>query len=145
MTADCLPILLCNRSGSEVAAIHAGWRGLANGIIEATVKKMQSSPEQLLAWIGPGIGQQFFEVGIEVREIFIAKNNNANDYFIASRPKHWLCDLGGLAVDVLTRLNLAEINRSEYCSFKDESILFSYRRNATTGRMASLIWIDDNA
>ena len=145
MTADCLPILLCNRSGSEIAAIHAGWRGLADGIIEATIKKMKSSPDQLLAWIGPGIGQHYFEVGDEVRKNFNAKNTGANDHFIASRSEHWLCDLGGLAVDVLTRLELAEVNRTEYCSFKDDSLFFSYRRNATTGRMASLIWIDGNA
>ena len=145
MTADCLPILLCNRSGSEVAAIHAGWRGLADGIIEATINKMKSSPDQLLAWIGPGISQRYFEVGEEVRKNFNANNIGTNDYFIASRPGHWLCDLAGLAVDVLTRLELTEVNHTEYCSFKDDALLFSYRRNATTGRMASLIWIDGNA
>jgi YfiH family protein len=144
MTADCLPILLCNKAGTEVAAIHAGWRGLADGVIEAAVLAMQSPPDQLLAWIGPGISQQCFEVGDEVREIFIARNNTAEDHFIANRPAHWLCDLGALASDTLTRLKVAEINRAEYCSFKDESLFYSYRRNAPTGRMASLIWIDSS-
>ena len=144
MTADCLPILLCNRTGSEVAAIHAGWRGLADGIIEATVIEMKSSASQLLAWIGPGISQQCFEVGDQVRDIFIAKNNNADRHFVANRPAHWLCDLPALATDILTRLEVAEINRAEYCSYNDESLYFSYRRNATTGRMASLIWIDSS-
>jgi YfiH family protein len=145
MTADCLPILLCNRSGTEVAAIHAGWRGLADGIVETTVSDMKSSPDQLLAWIGPGISQQCFEVGDEVREIFLAKNNSAESRFIANRPSHWLCDLGGLAYDTLDRLKVAEVNRTHYCSYNDESLFFSYRRNVTTGRMASLIWIEANA
>ena len=144
LTADCLPILLCNRSGSEVAAIHAGWRGLADGIIEATVVDMESPASELIAWIGPAISQQCFEVGDEVREIFITKNQNAGSYFVANRPKHWLCDLPELAVDVLSRLGVVEIKRSEYCSFNDESLFFSYRRNATTGRTASLIWIESN-
>lgn len=142
MTADCLPILLCNRMGTEVAAIHAGWRGLADGVIEATVSDMKSPASELLAWIGPGISQQCFEVGDEVREIFVAKNNSAENHFLANRPAHWLCDLNSLAADTLARLEVAEINRTEYCSFSDESLFFSYRRNATTGRMASLIWIE---
>ena len=145
MTADCLPILLCNRSGTEVAAIHAGWRGLADGIIEATVKYMKSSPDQLLAWVGPGISQQCFEVGDELRDIFIARNNHAEGHFLANRPAHWLCDLHGLATDTLTRLEVAEISRADYCSFSDESLFYSYRRNSVTGRMASLIWIDSRA
>jgi len=144
MMADCLPILLCSRSGSEVAAIHAGWRGLADGIIETTVVGMESPASELIAWIGPAISQQCFEVGDEVRDIFINKNQNAGSHFVANRPAHWLCDLPALAVDVLSRLGVAEINRSEYCSFNDESLFFSYRRKPTTGRMASLIWIDSN-
>jgi len=145
MTADCLPILLCDRSGTEVASIHAGWRGLADGIIETTVTDMKSSRAQLLAWIGPGISQKCFEVGDQVRDIFMHKNPGAQHRFMANRSAHWLCDLGGLAADALTRLGVTEIIRDEYCSFRDESLFFSYRRNATTGRMASLIWIDGNA
>lgn len=144
MVADCLPILLCNRGGSEVAAIHAGWRGLADGIIETTVVDMESPASELMAWIGPAISQQCFEVGDEVRDIFIARNQKHEDHFIANRPAHWLCDLPALAANKLSRLGVAEISRSEYCSFSDESLFFSYRRNATTGRMASLIWIDNN-
>lgn len=145
LTADCLPIFLSNRSGTEVAAIHAGWRGLADGIIEATVTEMQSTPDQMLAWIGPGISQPCFEVGDEVREIYITNNNDANNHFIANGVGHWLCDLSGLAADTLTQAGLPEINRSKYCSFSDESLFYSYRRNAVTGRMASLIWIDSSA
>jgi len=145
MSADCLPILLCNREGTEIAAIHAGWSGLADGVIEATVKSMESSPGQLLAWIGPGISQQCFEIGVEVREIFIGKSSDAEGRFIANRPGHWLCDLGSLALDILTRLEVTEISRAEYCSFNDETLFYSYRRNPTTGRMASLIWINSGA
>ena len=145
MTADCLPILLCNRSGSEVAAIHAGWRGLADGVIEATVNDMNSSADQLLAWIGPGISQQCFEVGSEVRDFYIARNRADESYFVANRPAHWLCDLSGLASATMARLDIAEISRAGYCSYSDDSHYFSYRRNALTGRLASLIWIDSNA
>ena len=145
MTADCLPILLCNRSGTEVATIHAGWRGLVDGVIEATVNDMNSPPDQLLAWIGPGISQQCFEVGNQVRELFVARNTADESHFVASRPEHWLCDLYGLATDTMSRLEVAEISRSEYCSFSDKSDYFSYRRNALTGRMASMIWIDCSA
>ncbi len=145
MTADCLPVLLCNRSGSEVALIHAGWRGLAEAVIETTVQAMNSPPDQILAWIGPGISQQYFEVGDEVQQLFIASNNSAEHRFIANRRGHWLCDLAGLAFDSLTRLEVAEISRTDYCSFRDESLFFSYRRNAVTGRMASFIWINSKA
>lgn len=145
MTADCLPILLCNRSGTEVAVIHAGWRGLVDGVIEATVKDMNSSADQLLAWIGPGISQQCFEVGSEVRDSFIARNRADESYFVVNRPAHWLCDLSGLATVTMARLDIADISRAGYCSYSDDSHYFSYRRNALTGRMASLIWIDSNA
>jgi YfiH family protein len=145
MTADCLPILLCNRSGTEVAVIHAGWRGLVDGVIESAVNGMNSPADQILAWIGPGISQQCFEVGSEVRDLFIAKNNDDESYFVANRPAHWLCDLYGLATAAMTRLEVAEISRTSNCSFSEDSHYFSYRRNAITGRMASMIWIDGNA
>jgi hypothetical protein len=145
MTADCLPILLCNRSGTEVAVIHAGWRGLVDGVIESTVNGMNSPVDQLLAWIGPGISQQCFEVGSEVRNFFIARNRADESYFVANRPAHWLCDLTGLATATMARLDIAEISRAGYCSYSDDSYYFSYRRNALTGRMASLIWIDSDA
>jgi len=145
MTADCLPILLCNRSGTEVAVIHAGWRGLVDGVIESTVNGMISPADQLLAWIGPGISQLCFEVGGEVRDFFIARNRADDSYFVANRPAHWLCDLNGLATATMARLGIAEISRAGYCSYGDDLRYFSYRRNTLTGRMASLIWIDSNA
>lgn len=145
MTADCLPILLCNRAGTEVAAIHAGWRGLADGIIEKTLDKMESPPEQLLAWVGPAISQQRFEVGDEVHEIFVRDRVSAEARFIANRPGHWLCDLPGLASDILARKAVGSVKLSGLCSFEDEHQFFSYRREKVTGRMASLIWINSTA
>ncbi len=142
MTADCLPILLCNQAGTEVAAVHAGWRGLANGVIQAALKKIQSPVNQLMAWIGPGISQQYFEVGDEVRNIFLAQSDQNQRYFIANSPGHWLCDLQGLATGILRSHGVAEIDAAPECSYRDESQFFSYRRSATTGRMASLIWIE---
>lgn len=145
MTADCLPILLCNLSGTEVAAIHAGWRGLLDGIINQTISKMVSPASQLQAWIGPAISQPKFEVGDEVMQAFVDKQSSAGKRFISNRPGHWLCDLPGLANDQLNRLKIAEVTLSGLCSYSNENEFFSYRRNAVTGRMASLIWIQSDA
>jgi len=142
MTADCLPILVCNRAGSEVAAIHAGWRGLQTGVIEATIAALHSPAEQLLAWIGPGISQPSFEVGDEVYDAFIDRVANARSCFSANRPGHWLCDLAGLAESVLRTMGLTEVARAPFCSHADAALFYSYRREAVTGRMASLIWIN---
>ena len=142
MTADCLPILLCNRAGTEVAAIHAGWRGLQAGVIQSTVGAMLSEPSQLMAWIGPGISQACFEVGDEVYAAFVDSVEASASCFSANRPGHWLCDLGGLADSVLRGLGLADVTRSPHCSYRDAGLFYSYRRAAVTGRMASLIWIN---
>ena len=142
MTADCLPILVCNRDGSEVAAVHAGWRGLQAGVIQRTLASMESSPEQLQAWIGPGISQHNFEVGEEVRSAFIDSIQDAESFFKENRKGHWLCDLAGLAERVLKRQGVVYVSRDPGCSYRDAERFFSFRRNATTGRMASLIWIN---
>ena len=141
MTADCLPILVCNLEGTEVAAIHAGWRGLQAGVIQATLASMASVNEQLLAWIGPGISQDNFEVGEEVRTAFVDSIPRAEGFFHANRAGHWLCDLAGLAESVLLGQGVGEVCRASGCTYRDADRFFSYRRNATTGRMASLIWI----
>jgi YfiH family protein len=141
MTADCLPILICNQGGSEVAAVHAGWRGLQAGVIQSTLAAMHSSPQQLIAWIGPGISQACFEVGDEVYAVFVGEDPAATDSFTANRPGHWLCDLGGLAESVLRRAGVAAVTRSPHCSYRDAEMFYSYRRDVDTGRMASLIWI----
>ena len=141
MTADCLPILVCNRAGSEVAAIHAGWRGLQAGVIESGISAMRSSPQQLMAWIGPGISQSRFEVGDEVYEAFEDRVADAQACFSANRPGHWLCNLAGLAGQVLHAIGVEEISFAPYCTYDDDELFYSYRREAVTGRMASLIWI----
>ncbi|WP_133407666.1 peptidoglycan editing factor PgeF [Parashewanella tropica] len=139
MTADCLPILLCNDSGSEVSALHAGWRGLCNGVIENGVAKFQSKPRSLRAYLGPAIGEQAFEVGAEVKQAFVDKDLNAEQYFKPHGQK-FLADLQGLATRRLQSLGIKQIYRSNQCTFTN-SDYFSYRREQRTGRQASLIWI----
>ena len=141
MTADCLPILLCQHDGAEVAAVHAGWRGLQAGIVQNTLATMQSKPDALMAWIGPAISQPCYEVGEEVLLAFDETMPDASDCFQASRPGHWFCDLAGLAEKVLKRAGVDSVTRSSDCSYRDKERLFSYRREPVTGRMASLIWI----
>ena len=142
MTADCLPILLCDRAGSEVAAVHAGWRGLHAGVIQSTLGAMRSEAAQLMAWIGPGISQAFFEVGEDVYSAFVDADASARACFDANRPGHWLCDLGGLAEAVLRDHGVNDVTRSPHCSYRDDELFYSYRREGVTGRMASLIWIN---
>jgi YfiH family protein len=145
MTADCLPILLCNRSGTEVAAVHAGWRGLLDGIVQTTIAKMQSPANELMAWIGPAISQSKFEVGDEVRQAFVEKYEAADKRFMTNRSAHWLCDLPALADDLLKRLGVTDVTQSNLCSYSNDDDFFSYRRQAVTGRMACLIWIPSEA
>ena len=141
MTADCLPILLCNRDGSEVGAVHAGWRGLQAGIIQSVLATMTSPNQQLMAWIGPGISQACFEVGDEVHAAFADSMQDAQACFIAHGEGHWLCDLAGLAERELRAQGVGDVQRDPHCSYRHADRFFSYRRNATTGRMAALIWI----
>lgn len=141
MTADCLPILLCNRDGTEVAALHAGWRGLQAGIIDAALSRMESDGSELMAWIGPGISQQHFEVGDEVYAAYVESIADCDRRFVAHGQGHWLCDLGGIAEDVLTGLGVPVVVRDPGCTYRDRDRFFSYRRDGITGRMASMIWI----
>lgn len=149
MTADCLPILLCDSQGCAVAAAHAGWRGLAAGIIEATVQRLVQrsgrDAASILAWLGPAIGPQVFEVGDDVREVFMAYNATAADAFVAGRPGHWFMDIYRLARQRLAALGVSAVSGGGYCTYTDNERFFSYRRQATTGRMASLIWLSDDA
>lgn len=142
MTADCLPLLLCNRSGTEVAAIHAGWRGLAAGVIEAAIDRFSEPGEQLLAWLGPAIGPEQFEVGDEVREQFLTIDRQNRAAFYAGRPGHWLADIYQLARNRLEQRGVSFIAGGDYCTVSDSERFFSYRRDGVTGRMASLIWIE---
>ncbi len=145
LTADCLPILFWNRQGSAVAAAHAGWRGLADGIIEATIDAMPSPPSSLCAWLGPAIGPDAFEVGADVLHAFTTSDPGATAFFSSSpspddQPR-WLADLPGLATRRLKRLGLHAIFQGSRCTFSHPRDFFSYRRDGTTGRMATAIWI----
>lgn len=141
MTADCLPVLLCNRAGTVVAAAHAGWRGLLNGVLEATVGAMAEPPGELMAWFGPAIGPEAFEVGPEVRAAFAALSPGVAACFQPSpaRSGHFLADIYALARQRLASLGLSSVYGGDYCTFTDSTRFFSYRRDGQTGRMASLI------
>ena len=141
MTADCLPVLFCDRSGIVVAAAHAGWRGLHAGVLEQTVRAMECPGEQLLAWLGPAIGPAAFEVGDEVLSAFLGAHKEAKAAFIAHRPGKWLADIYLLARLALARAGVNAIYGGDYCTVRDADNFFSYRRDGATGRMASLIWL----
>ena len=141
MTADCLPVLFCADDGSEVAAAHAGWRGLADGILEATLAGMRTRNDQLMAWLGPAIGPTAFEVGDEVRLRFVEAFSEASVAFSANRPGHWLADIYTLARVRLSNAGVTRIFGGGRCTYTEAANFFSYRRDGITGRMASLIWI----
>jgi polyphenol oxidase len=148
LTADCLPLLLCADDGSEIAAIHAGWRGLAAGVIEQTMARMRTPAERVLAWFGPAIGPEAFEVGAEVRGAFVTIDPQAARAFRAhgsARTDKWLCDIYALARLRLRALGVKRISGGNDCTASDSQHFFSYRRDRVTGRMASLIWIDVEA
>jgi polyphenol oxidase len=141
--ADCLPVLLAARDGSAVAAAHAGWRGLAAGVLEATVRRLAVEPDDLIAWLGPAIGQAHFEVGEEVRRAFLAHDGAAASAFVANARGRWQCDLAGLARRRLTTLGLTGVFGGEWCTYANASRFFSYRRDGRCGRMAALIWREE--
>ncbi|WP_411385663.1 peptidoglycan editing factor PgeF [Pseudomonas sp. MPB03] len=142
MTADCLPVLFCNRAGTRVAAAHAGWRGLANGVLEATLDSLAVPADEILAWLGPAIGPQAFEVGPEVREAFIAQLPQAAQAFVASpNAGKCLADIYALARLRLAARGITAVYGGGFCTVTDPRF-FSYRRNPRTGRFASLIWIE---
>lgn len=142
MTADCLPVLFCDRAGSVVAAAHAGWRGLAAGILEATIEQMGVPAADLLAWLGPAIGPDAFEVGDEVRAVFLAHDGNAAMAFRPHGQGKWLADIYCLARQRLQKAGIGSISGGTFCTVTDASRFFSYRRDGVTGRMSSLIWLE---
>ena len=140
-TADCLPVLFCAEDGSEIAAAHAGWRGLSAGVLENTLAAMQAPRENIIAWLGPAIAAQSYEVGDEVREAFLAHDSAAASAFTAMRPGHWSCDLYALARQRLQRAGVTRIFGGGFDTFTDPR-LHSYRRDgAHSGRMVSLVWL----
>ena len=144
LTADCLPVLLCDRAGSRVAAVHAGWRGLVAGVIEDTVMALQLPGDQLLAWLGPAIGPESYEVGDEVRETFLQQDAEARTAFRPSRSDHWWMDIYQLARQQLAKVGVTGVFGGEHCTYQDKERFYSYRRDGVTGRMASVIWFESN-
>lgn len=142
LTADCLPVLLCDDAGSVVAAVHAGWRGLAGGVLEAAVRAMAVAPVRLMAWLGPAIGPQAFEVGDEVREAFLAHAREAAAGFAPQANGKWLADLYQLATQRLHAAGVARVFGGGFCTWHEQERFYSYRRDKNTGRMASLIWME---
>jgi polyphenol oxidase len=148
MTADCLPILLCDTQGTEVAALHCGWRSLAKGICARGLQKFKAPPQELLAYLGPAISQTHFEVGIDVLEAFFNSARSethaeqiAAAFISALRPLHFYADIYALARAELASLGVTAVYGGDDCTYSDETRFFSFRRDGTTGRMASLIWL----
>lgn len=144
LTADCLPVLFCRADGTGVGIAHAGWRGLAAGVLEAAAEAMDAPPDQLLAWIGPGIGAAAYEVGADVRDACMAVDPGAVEHFGAGRPGRWQFDLAGLARRRLAALGVAGVHGGQWCTHSDPARFFSHRRDGAerpTGRMATLIWL----
>ena len=141
LTADCLPLLLCDTAGSRVAAVHAGWRGLLNGVIEQSMQSMGDGGE-VLAWLGPAIGPAAFEVGAEVRSAFMAHDVSAAKAFVPHGDK-WLADIYQLARQRLRNCGVEQVYGGGLCTYSDSERFYSYRRDGETGRMASLIWLQE--
>ncbi|MEC4728171.1 peptidoglycan editing factor PgeF [Shewanella sp. D64] len=153
MTADCLPILLCDQAGTQVCAVHAGWKGLCDGIIEVALGTFDVKNSRLIAYLGPAIGPEQFEVGAEVRALFLSRHVESEQYFIKkllpisclegemSAEDKYFADLQGLAKLRLTLAGVTEVYQSDICTFNHPDEYFSYRRDKTTGRMASYIWL----
>jgi YfiH family protein len=139
LTADCLPVLLCDRDGTRVAAAHAGWRGLAAGILDNTVRALGVPGEELLAWMGPAISQPAFEVGDDVRSAFLARDPDAAFAFAPNARRRWQCDLYALARRNLARLGVRDVYGGGFCTVAEKERFFSYRRDGQCGRMATLI------
>ncbi|NNF95712.1 MAG: peptidoglycan editing factor PgeF [Halobacteria archaeon] len=144
LTADCLPVLLCDRAGSRVAAVHAGWRGLAAGIIDRAVTALQLPGGQLLAWLGPAIGPHAYEVGEDVRGAFLSIDADAHTAFRPNRPGHWWMDIYQLARQQLAQRGVTEVYGGDRCTWQEANSFYSYRRDGVTGRMASVIWFESN-
>ena len=141
MTADCLPILLCDRNGTEIAAIHAGWKGLAYGIVEQTLQKMQSRPESLLAWIGPAICQRCYQVGKEMEDTFLSRYSYVSSAF-EHQDGRCYANLPAMAELILKSQGVSAVFQTKACTFEHKETFYSYRREAKTGRIATLIWRD---
>ena len=141
LTADCLPVVFAAEDGSAVGAAHAGWRGLAGGVLENTVAAMDVAPGRILAWLGPAAGAQAYEIGQEVFDAFVPRDARAASAFVATRPGHWKVDLYALARQRLTDAGVTKVFGGGLCTISDPQRFYSHRRDARTGRMATLVWM----
>ena len=140
LVADCLPVLFASRDGRRIGAAHAGWRGLAGGVLEATVKALAVEPGTLTAWLGPAISREHFEVGVDVRDAFLDPDPGAAPFFAPNARGRWQADLVGLARRRLERLGVGSVAGGHWCTYTDRTHFYSYRRDGGGGRMAALIW-----
>jgi YfiH family protein len=139
--ADCMPVLFATKDASVIGAAHAGWRGLAGGVLEATIAAMRADPAETYAWLGPAISQQHFEVGDEVRAAFVGHDSAAASAFTQNARQRWQCDLYALARQRLTALGVTHISGGGWCTYEDRTRFFSFRRDGRCGRMAALLWL----
>jgi hypothetical protein len=142
LTADCMPLFLCDDAGTRVAVAHAGWRGMAAGVIENAVSALRTEPAKVMAWMGPAIGPTAFEVGPEVREAFIAASPAAADAFAAHRPGKFMADLYALARLRLLAAGVSRVHGGGFCTYREADRFFSYRREKKSGRMGAFIWME---
>ena len=142
LTADCMPLFLCDAEGKRIAVTHAGWRGMANGVIENAVGAMDVDPAQVVAWMGPAIGPQAFEVGAEVRAAFLAGDGGADEAFRPHAPGKYLADLYALARRRLARAGVSSVHGGGFCTLTETERFFSYRRVPASGRMGAFIWME---
>jgi len=141
MAADCMPVLFADERGEAVGAAHAGWRGLCAGVIEATVAAMNVPPGRLLAWLGPAIGPEVYEIGEEVRDAFLRRDARAASAFTPTRPGHWRLDLYAVARQRLAALDVSRVYGGGFCTATDAARFFSYRRDKSAKRMAAAVWL----
>jgi polyphenol oxidase len=139
--ADCMPVLLADEAGTVVGAAHAGWRGLAAGVLEATLGQMGIPGKRVVAWLGPAIGPSVYEVGDEVRAVFLQHDAAAQSAFSPTRPGHWLLDLYAVARQRLQQRGVEHVFGGGFCTYCDPQRFYSYRRDGTTGRMAAFVWL----
>lgn len=143
LTADCLPVVFANSAGTQIGAAHAGWRGLADGVLENTVAAMHAPASDLIAWLGPAAGPQAYEIGEDVFDAFVSRDAEAASAFVATRPGHWRVDLYHLARQRLSALGITRVHGGELCTISDPQRFYSHRRDARTGRLATVIWMDE--
>ena len=140
LTADCLPVVLASKTGDDIGAAHAGWRGLCAGVLEATVGAMHTPAQQLIAWLGPAAGPQAYEIGEDVFAAFVQRDPAAAAAFVATRPGHWMVDLYALARQRLQAVGVTAVFGGDHCTISDPAQFFSHRRDQRGGRIATLVW-----